>query len=477
VLECYNDYGTDFPGGDPVTVDTSGVTTGIDLVLGESARYARVSGTVTGPAGEPLADIWVSPHAGRPIPDQPHPYYPYLPSPTTTDEAGRYAFTTLLPRTYTFHFDDPQNRHLDQFYSGAATAADATLIAVGEGEVRDDIDATLSLGGQIAGRVYITDTILAQGGQVTVYGQGEPGSGWQQMQSTEIDRNTGAYRISGLTTGAYRLEASGQLSPNFYRRFYGGAETVEDAADVPVTVDEVTAGIDIALTDTFAPFEGEISGVVTANGEPQAGMRIDVYPYPNVSGSLVYTHTDASGRYTMGGLGDGQYYVGFSDPQGALATVYYNQQAWLTQAAAIPIQGRTVYTQVNAALTPGGSLRGIVRTADDGALPAGELQVYAHDGTNWQPAVDPDQIAIDAGGAYSVSGLMPALYHVCYQEWPTAVPVENPWVWTCFAGAAPQHAADIPVTAGATTSGIDMVLGVSVPPIAGRQLYLPMAQQ
>jgi hypothetical protein len=81
------------------------------------------------------------------------------------------------------------------------------------------------------------------------------------MQRTDIHRNTGAYRISSLTTGPYPLEASGQLGPNFYQRFYGGADTIDDAADVAVTVDEVTAGIDIVLTDTFGPFDGTISGV------------------------------------------------------------------------------------------------------------------------------------------------------------------------------------------------------------------------
>lgn len=472
VLECYDDYGTDFVGGDPVAVQAGSVSSEIDIELGESARYAKVSGVVTGPDGAPVEGITVTPYFAGAGYDPPQPSYPFMPPPTETDAQGRYSFTTLKPSTYTFYFSDTQSRYLPKFYANASSLEQATLLDLGEGEERSDVNAPLAHGGQITGHVFVADSLTPDSARVTVYGLNSSGDRWTRLHTVTAEEDTGMYFIGGLTTGTYRLEAQGCIHITCFARFYEDAESVEDATDVLVEMDEITT-IDVELLDELVLYEGEISGRVTTDGVPQSGIRVNLYSHnQSLTAATVYTYTNASGRYVLGGLYDGEYYVGFSDPQGTFAATYYADQPVLGMADVISVQGRTTVEGVNGHLVKGGALSGHVHTADGGALPNGQLQIYMRAAADWYMAVDPYAIELTADGAFAVRGLMPGRYHICYFAWAT--PNFAPGTYTCYGGTSPQLAFDVFVAAEETTEDIEFVLDAPTNPTVGPMLFLPM---
>lgn len=108
---------------------------------------------------------------------------------------------------------------------------------------------------------------------------------------------TGTFRFIGLEPGRYTLRAdpNEQFKPMFNR-------------EVTAQLDGCSAEADLLLT---AP---SLSGTVRQpDGSPARDLRITVVDVGRVSASdSVITFTDAEGRWTIDGLRDGRYLVGFN---------------------------------------------------------------------------------------------------------------------------------------------------------------------
>jgi hypothetical protein len=121
--------------GAPVAATAGGVTTGIDIELGESSV---ITGVVTDHTGDPFAGVAVTAQVGT---DGPSFH-------TSTDETGDYVLSGLPAGELTVEFAPPfGSGHLGECYDDSAVpcGAGATPVTTTAGFVTTDIDAQLSL--------------------------------------------------------------------------------------------------------------------------------------------------------------------------------------------------------------------------------------------------------------------------------------------------------------------------------------------
>jgi hypothetical protein len=228
LAQFFDDKGS-FGAADAVTVVDGATTTGIDAQLHAGAR---ITGTVTDAASpaHPLGDVVVTLYdaaSGNAI------------TTTATDGAGGYEFDGLAGGgTYKVGFDTGPGgaNYVPQFFDGASTLADATVLTLTAGMTRPGVDAHLAGGGQISGTVTDTNGMPLSGVLVTVYdSNGDPVG----AVSTAGD---GTYTETKLQDGTFTVQF---VLAGYASQFWDDERTVGD----PVTIDGATdvRGIDATL--------------------------------------------------------------------------------------------------------------------------------------------------------------------------------------------------------------------------------------
>lgn len=386
-----------------------------------------------------------------------------------TDAAGAYTLPALRAGIYRLHYRDPQRRYAQEYYNNAATLYGATDVTVAGRDVTG-IAVTLAPAATISGVVSILAMLAPDYGYVLLYTQ--IGSDWQPVTTTTILTPTGAYQFGELISGSYRICAYAYLGVDIYQdSFFGcyGGTTVENARTIQLATGETQVNIDLSLGE--GQYDGEIAGMVTAEGTPLAGIKVSLYsyyvpPYPDPNYlPLVYTYTNEMGVYQLGGLQAGVYLVKFSHPAGDYTTRYYQDQRRPEFATYISLADNVTIRNINGNLARAGSISGRLRYTG-GQLPAStyaDLYWFTGEYWEWQPQL----LQPDSAGNYTLKGLEPGLYRVCvpfniYLGFP------YPYIWysypNCygtdrFSSLNYENATDVAVVAGATASGIDFTLG------------------
>ena len=452
---CYDDIISSPDYAQPVTVTGGVTTTGIDLTAGVEGDGAVIAGVVRAASGAPLAgvDVWIN-----------RTYGPGMTQ--TTDAAGRYEVRGVVPGQYIVAFSESATGiYVTQFYSGSLTSDQATVVSVARQEVRGDIDAALPLGGMLSGAVRI---LGQKPDDATVSAERLDSTVTSVMRGAVYDRDTGAYRLTGLLPGRYRIYVQARLDSVVFSGYYGGA-TVETATEVTVAAGAVIGGLDVNLG--AGAYDGEIAGTVTAGGQPRPGIKVTVYNSGG-SNSTVTTSTDAQGRYKIGGLTQGYYRVGFNDPTGIYATAYYSDALSLNDARYLSMDPVRQIENVDADLVAGGAVTG--RVVQDNGVPVPDKSIflwYVFEYNGFPAYLTPltERIVTDANGIYRVQGLRPGVYRVCAEGYYPLPPTPG----GCYGGplgiSEPTMAQDVRVRAGAETTGIDIFVGRTLP----ERTYLP----
>ncbi|MCW5843880.1 MAG: carboxypeptidase regulatory-like domain-containing protein, partial [Caldilinea sp.] len=458
---CYEDIISSVDYARPVTVTGGVTTTGIDLTAGVEGDGAVISGVVRAPNGAPLPgmtvwlDRWYGPEANVNV------------MTTTTDGAGSYAVRGVLPGEYTVAFSDAEaGVHVSQYYSDSLTYGQATVVTVARQEERRDVNATLPLGGVVSGAIRI---LGQKPDTASAYAERLDGDVTSTMRDPVYDPETGTYRLTGLLPGRYRIFVYAILDGVFFSGCYGGA-----TAEITVAAGAVISGLDVNLGE--GDYDGEIAGAVTADGQPRTGIEVTVYRSGGSSG-MVSTLTDAQGRYKIGGLTQGSYRVGFSDPAGVYATTYYSSALTLNEGWYVTMEPVRQVTDIDAALVAGGAMTGRV-VLDDGVFASGKSiylwYVFPYSGSPVSMTPLTERVVTDADGLYRVQGLHPGVYRVCAEGAYPFPPTPS----GCYGGplwySDPTRAQDVRVRAGAETTGIDIFVGRTLPeraylPAVGRQ--------
>lgn len=493
--ECYdNVYAIEKATDLPVT---SGATiSNVAIVLGDGANYAQISGRVTDVADKPIADIVVyalpiinsgfpqaaSAHAWTAVTRRNNPllaednYYGFLYA--RTNISGEYRLPTLQAGQYRLQFVDLEGDYAFEYYNNGHTLNEATVLAVTERQVISHLNAQLEPASQIAGRVTLFDPVTQSeqpASNTAVLAELKlPDGQWQAVNQVNTNPNTGQYLLRGLPAGRYRISAQATVYDQYavYQPYgvYGGS-SLADATEVPVASGGTAENINITLRGPN--FAGSLSGRVTANGAPVAGIKVALYNANTVCCALpspvIYTLTDADGRYTFNGLTYGAFVLGVTDPTGRYATTYYPNQISANIAPPLYTYDDQALYEVNVALTPAGAIHGHVQQRDGLAVAGLSIRLTRYEAPNGYPVELLLDKRTDVNGDYTVDGLHPGEYFVCFSA-------QSYYGYSeCYGNidspSGSYGSTKVTVTAGKTTTGIDLIWGPDL------RLYLPLVTQ
>lgn len=399
----------DLYSADPIAVGASQVT-GIDAALADAAT---ISGIVTdAQTHTPVSDAWVSVYEY-----DKHNLYWAQTHGAYTDAAGMYTVGGMPSGTYRVEFGAWNLGYAYEYYDNVRDMPDATNLAVTTGQDILGIDAALEKRGSISGTV--TDVVTSNPiASASIYAYRYlPGDGtWEQQYSTSTN-GSGQYTLTNLTPGTYRLM--------FYRsgyitEFRHNVYEVYEADDVVIGNGDNLTGIDEALSHGTT-----ISGTVrNGAGEGVASVLVKALQFDARYGAwrigAASSYTNASGQYTLSGLGDYDYRVVFTDPSARYMTEYYDDAATPEAGTAVSVIDAVPVASIDATLAPRvepqtGTLAGIVRT-DISALPIAGIEVnvarFLPEYGDWQ-VVEIAETAAD--GTYSVP-LDVGTYRIEFQD-------------------------------------------------------------
>ena len=250
------------------TPASAGVTTGGDARVSiRMTAGGSIQGTLAGADGRGVG--------GGTVDLQPLGGDPTGASESATDAAGGFLFEHLKPGTYRLTGSLATRRSLPQ------------EVTVAPGQSPSGVTLSLSGGAAIAGKV--TGLSAADLAAVRIHATGAEGFG-----GFTTPDESGGYEIDGAPPGEVSVTAfvAGLESRSVTR----SAEIAEDATRIEVDLD--------------FPRGGTLSGTVTRGGEPQSQVWISVQPAtPGTSATGGRGTSDESGRYSIGGLEDGDYVV------------------------------------------------------------------------------------------------------------------------------------------------------------------------
>ncbi len=308
VGEYYNNK-TSSDTADLVAVTVGNVTSGIDAQL---ARGGLIRGRVMGD-GCPLRSVMVRvwPIDGNRTVSAP-----------STSERGYYTTSAVPGGSYHVEFVPSSSglstvkAYLDEYYNGKASRETADPVSVTVTEVTGNINASLTRGGSISGRVTAADT----------------GTGLANVRVRIYDANgdrlsyvdtgsDGTYTTPGLSAGSYRLFFEPRGGSGAYIAEYYNDKTDLASADVltlsasPVTGINAELARGIQFTGRVLRSNARFHGAAVS----QVGIGdVRVSVLNSTGQSVASATTDDTGDYaTAPGVGNGSYQLRFTPPEGS----------------------------------------------------------------------------------------------------------------------------------------------------------------
>jgi len=217
------------------------------------------------------------------------------------DREGHYRIQGLRPGRYYVRAE--YYDYFPQYYDKADSQEDAAPVEAPPGanivaidfylERRDPAEA-----GSISGNVYAADTKAPIVGHSVIALRN---AGWEGYSNETGAR--GFYEIPGMLAGEYTIYAGG-WGTDYIQQYYDRSSTADGAVPVPVAPGGHTSGIDFCLS-----LGGSISGRVCEAGGQTALSSVWLLLYDADWKPVNGAFTGDEGRYRMGGLETGKYYV------------------------------------------------------------------------------------------------------------------------------------------------------------------------
>lgn len=278
---------------------------------------------------------------------------------TSVDANGYYTSPALPTGSYKIEFDTRSSGtpYIGEWYNDKASSPNADQVLITS--TKDvTINAALSLGGQIRGRVLAADT--QQGLEEIYIYFSRLGGNSSSFVSSKAD---GSYASFGLSPGVYtvRFTKSHPYSPSYA---YIGKNYSTTVTIVGTSV--------VDLLDVLLERGEQICGRVTdsTTGKGIYGFDLRVY---DAHGKFVQDSYswDLGGLYITPGLPKGSYKLRFETGlfnQSNYIDEWSGDQPDFSNAQIIPLTGDGVTAGVNVALDKGGQIVGKISSADTGEL-------------------------------------------------------------------------------------------------------------
>lgn len=324
-------FGCDPTSGTPIVVPPDDIVTGIDFALGDGSRIAgRVQDAET---GLPLESVEVN------VFDEDGDSLAFV----TTDVGGRYLAQGLgegfvFARAGDFSGSEYQRElYQDIPCPSSCDATSGTPIPVSNGTTTSGIDFDLDRLGSIAGTVTHTAS-----GHPVPFVELEIFDDEGDFVDSVSANSQGEYVAGGLAAGTYFVTTA---SFEYLDELYDDLPCFPNCdpttgTPVPVTLGEVTPGIDFAL-DRLGTIAGTVTDAVT--NEPIA-FSVEVF---DSSGAFVASDGGSSGFYLTGGLLPGTYFVIARDSE-YLSELYDDLPCPAPPVGCDPTTGTAVAVQLNA---------------------------------------------------------------------------------------------------------------------------------
>jgi len=347
--------------------------TGISVVQGQITNLGivqltqggSVSGTVTDINGKSLEGINISGNN-----------FGYA----TTDANGKYTMNSLPAGACTINFDPYSYNSAN----GTSLMSQQSVATVVQGQVTLNINAQLSQGGSISGKV--TDSTGKALAGIPVNGHTSDYSGYGYATT---DAN-GNYSLDSLITGTYTID----LDPTSYNEQNGTSLASNQLTGILVVQGQTTKNINAQLSQG-----GSISGTLTdSNGKGLLGISVSGSNKDySAHGSAT---TDTNGNYTLNGLSTGTYSLSFgtNTHNAQNGTNLANQRTTISL-----VQGQKI-SNINLQFSQGGSISGTVISSTGQALAGIYVSVSGSDGYG--------SATTDAQGKYLINGLSRGTYSV-----------------------------------------------------------------
>jgi hypothetical protein len=408
------------------------------------APAAGLSGVVRNQAGRPVGSVCVN------VDDKNNDY-------AFTNANGTYSISGMVPGRYQVYFEaDCQSSGslADQWYDDQPDSDSADWLTFTAGKTDRNIDVTLHPGGTLAGRLVTTNGQPVKGTCVAVAAPDNV-LDWGSFNGATSSHD-GHYVISDLTPGEYQVTFECQAGR--YASQWFNAQPDSTTADYLA----INPGVTTTLNQRVS-LAGRITGTVTnPAGHPIGGICVFLANAKNgefiepISGGA----ETARGRYTDAELTPGRYLVQFSDCNGGpYGGQWYRAKNSESFATPVTVRAGQTTASVNATLTLGGSISGIV--TGPGGKPANGTCVEAQ---NLTGQFFSDLFFTIKGGHYSINGLSSGRYALtfsaCYTNSPNLASITLP---SQIRITAPQPVTglDFSLAAGGTIRGT--VTGQSSP--------------
>ena len=353
--------------------------------LDRSSATGSISGRVTRASdGEPIAQGAASVQVDDALTGQ------FVAGAGLDPTDGTYTIPNLPPGLYFVRARGDQ--YALQFYNDAGyTNMNADIVQIGDDPV-SDIDFALEPGGSVTGAVYAEDGTTPLVGVPIRVADG--------ILLTNCSADDGRYLITSLPLNVpLRIYAGGVAgrctgSDAYVIEYWDESADYTDATTITLT-DESPAEIDIDFTLAFG---GAIAGTVRdADGNP-LGPDDDIIVTAEDFDTGDFVREAAlndDGTYTLNGLADGDYRVRAEGPA-HVAQYFDGLSANPATADRVTVALQETTDNIDFALRDGGTITGIVTSADGTPLPFVNV------------AVLPDFYAgtcTDALGNYTLNGL------------------------------------------------------------------------
>lgn len=243
------------------------VTDAVDLVLAQSATISgidaslalasKITGTITGSDGvTQLAGIYVDAYQWNI-----HQNDWILVGGGISKSDGTYVTGGLATGAYRICISDPQGIHVAEYYNDVLDIGSATDITVGNAMTVSGINASLSEGAKITGRITTPsgDSSL-EGIRIQAYYWNAAAGNWEEEKTTESGED-GSYTLRTIKPGIWRLGFS-DYEGTYLTEYYNNTPDFPSATDIIIKGTQNITGINVSMNTEFLPIvKATLSGL------------------------------------------------------------------------------------------------------------------------------------------------------------------------------------------------------------------------